>query len=127
MAPANLFTHQKRVIQHRSACRKDAVEVDTCRTHPYGVLARRIELLIGVKDRLQRAVSNPRDVADRIVGVVQILNRGGVLENFRRPSGFDRRPRGLQMEEAECLLVILVRRLQAVGVAESCAGPSRRS
>src|SRR5581483_704075 len=86
-----------------------------------GVLACRIELLIGVKHGLQRAVFDPRDVADRIVGVAQSLNRGGMLENFRRQSAFGSCARGLQMDEAEGLLVIFIRRLQTVRVATNRA------
>src|SRR5450432_2932610 len=71
-----------------------------------GVFTRSIELLIGVKHRLQRAIFNPRDVADRIVGVAQVLNRGGVRENSRRSSALDSCARGLQMNQAERLLVI---------------------
>src|SRR5436305_619400 len=76
-----------------------------------GVFACRTELLIGVKHRLQRAIFDSRDVTDRIVGVAQILNRGGMFENLRRQSALDRCARGLQMDEAEGFLVILVRRL----------------
>jgi hypothetical protein len=48
-----------------------------------------------VKHRLQRAIFDPRDVANRIVGVAQILNRGGILEDFLRATAFNSFARGL--------------------------------
>ena len=48
------------------------------------IAADRLDGLVVVNDRSQRVVMNSGDVAHRIVGIVEILHRGDVLEEPAR-------------------------------------------
>ncbi len=74
-----------------------------------GIVADRIDLLVGIEDNLKRSILNSRDISDWIVEVVKVLYRSRVIEDLTADASCNRcgrRASCFYLSKAECLCVI---------------------
>jgi hypothetical protein len=87
------------------------------------IVGRGIDLLIGVESGFQRRVRNPRDVADWVIDIAEILHRRGIVENLRREPVEAGRPRGFEIRKPKRFGIVGVGRRGAIAVVDQRALP----